>query len=380
MNIAFVSPEFPHPKTGVAGGIGTSILNLSKGLFELGNKISIFVYGQSEDEVVHEEYYTIYRIKNIKFGFLTRFLTQKKVQKRINTLVQKKQIDIVEFAEWTGFSSFINLKCPNVIRLNGSDTYFCHLDNRKVKFRNFFEEKIALKKETALLSVSHYTAQLTKKLFDIKSNFEVIPNCIDTSKFINNNEIEEVENTILYFGTIIRKKGLLELPLIFNEVFKTNPNAKLILIGRDASDILTRNSSTWELMKNLFDNDAIKNVNYMGSVNYNEIKHHICKASVCVFPTFAEALPVSWIEAMALEKAIVASNIGWANEVIDDKLNGYLVDPKNHIEFASKIVNLIENKSLRIEFGKQAKQKVNNRFSIQVVAKQNFEFYKNQMK
>jgi glycosyltransferase involved in cell wall biosynthesis len=41
-----------------------------------------------------------------------------------------------------------------------------------------------------------------------------------------------------------------------------------------------------------------------------------------VFSIFVEALPVSWIEAMALQK-LLASNIGWATDVIDDGINGF---------------------------------------------------------
>jgi glycosyltransferase involved in cell wall biosynthesis len=96
-----------------------------------------------------------------------------------------------------------------------------------------------------------------------------------------------------------------------------------------------------------------------------------------VFPTFAEALPVSWIEAMAMEKAIVASNIGWAVEVINDSENGYLVNPKNHYEYASKILELIENKDKRQQFGLAARKKVEQYFSIEVIAAKSIAFYQN---
>ncbi|NDP27724.1 MAG: glycosyltransferase family 4 protein, partial [Flavobacterium sp.] len=135
---------------------------------------------------------------------------------------------------------------------------------------------------------------------------------------------------ILYFGSLIRKKGLLELPFIFNEVIQKNPQAQLILIGKDVSDVITGNPSTWAMMQSLFTPDALQKVRYLGSVPYQEIKNHIKAASLCVFPTFAEALPVSWIEAMALQKPIVASDIGWAKEVIEEGIEGFLVHPKNH--------------------------------------------------
>lgn len=375
MKIAFLTSEFPHPKMGSSGGIGTSILNLSKGLSEAGNEISILVYGQKEDEVFVENGISFYRIKNVKLKGLSRLFTQKKIQKLINKLVKENKVDILEAPDWTGITSNIKPKCPVVIRLNGSDTYFCYLDNRRVKFLNKLNEKVALQNADALLSVSQYTADLTKELFSLQRDFTIIPNSIDIAKFSFDDKIKIQENTILYFGTLIRKKGLLELPLIFNEVYKKNNKAKLILVGRDASDIISRNTSTWGMMKSLFDKDAFQNVNYIGSVPYDKIKAHISSAAVCVFPTFAEALPVSWIEAMAMQKAIVASDIGWANEVIDDCVDGFLSHPKNHNLFADRIVELLDNEKLRNQFGVEARKKVIQKFSIEVVAIQSADFY-----
>ena len=376
MKICFLTPEYPHPKTGTSGGIGTSILNLSKGLYLLGHQVSIVVYGQDKDEVFQENDITFYKVKNVKFKGLSFFLTQKKVEKLLNRLVDENKIELVEAPDWTGFTAFVKPKCPLIIRQNGSDTYFCHLDKRPVKWINKFLEKRALNRCNGIISVSEFTGNLTKELFDLKSNFTVIPNAIDVTQFeaiqgVTNNE------TILYFGTLIRKKGLLELPYIFNEVIKKNAKARLILVGKDASDIATKNNSTWKLMMPLFDKKAFENVSYLGSVPYSEIKKIIQEATVCVFPTFAEALPVSWLEAMALEKPIVASNIGWAKEVIDDGINGFLVHPKNHEKFANKMVDLINNIELQNSFGKAARIKVLSNFSIDVVAAKSTAFYKN---
>jgi hypothetical protein len=72
-------------------------------------------------------------------------------------------------------------------------------------------------------------------------------------------------------------------------------------VGKDVRDIASGNVSTWKMMQQLFTPEAIANVTYLGVVPYQEIKD-IIETTVCVFPTFAEALPVSWIEAMAMEK------------------------------------------------------------------------------
>lgn len=384
MKIAFLTPEYPHPRTGSSGGIGTSIMNLSRALILQGHQVSLLIYGQQKDDFFQENGINYYCIKNIKFKGLSRFLTQKKIEKLINTLVLENKIDIIEAPDWTGITSFIQPNCPVVIRLNGSDTYFCHLDNRPVKWLNKFHEKRALQKANALISVSQFTADLTNKVFGFQKSFAIIPNGINIDLFDNTiansvsfNAVEESQNgkTILYFGTLIRKKGLLELPLIFNEIVKKDRSVKLILVGKDASDSISGNASTWQMMQNLFSPEALLSVNYKGSVSYDEIKNIINSATVCVFPSFAEALPVSWIEAMAMQKAIVASNIGWANEVIDDGINGFLVNPKNHLEYANKIIHLLDNPELRNQFGIAAREKIENQFSNNIVAKNSADFY-----
>ncbi len=376
MKIAFLTPEYPHDKTGNSGGIGTSIKNLAIGLLAEGCSVRVLVYGQKEEGIFDDNGISIQQIKNVKFKGLSWWLTRKKLERIINQLYVIKEIDLVEAPDWTGITSFIQPeKCPIIIRLNGSDTYFCHLDQRPVKWKNKFHERRAIQKADGLLSVSQFTANLTNEVFGLKKEFPIIPNSIDV-KLFNGDSNSSGENTILYFGSLIRKKGLLELPFIFNEVVRNNPRVQLILIGTDVPDIVSGNPSTWQMMQKLFIPAALQNVSYLGGVPYADIKIHIKNAALCVFPTFAEALPVSWIEAMALQKPIVASNIGWAKEVIEDGVEGFLVHPKDHKIYAEKILELLENPKMQQEFGLAARKKVVDKFSMEVVAKQSISFYK----
>jgi glycosyltransferase involved in cell wall biosynthesis len=377
MKIAFLTPEYPHETTGNSGGIGTSIKNLAKSLLDHGHTVHILLYHQNIEREFDDNGVLVQCIKNVKVKGLSWYFTRKKIEKIIDDLYNQKKIDLVEAPDWTGITSFIKpKKCPIVIRLNGSDTYFCHLDNRPVKWINKFHEKRALQKADAHISVSQYTATMTNQIFGLSKEFTIIPNSINCNDF-NNLETHSIKPIILYFGTLIRKKGLLELPFIFNEVIKKVPTAQLYLVGKDSFDIISGNNSTWGMMKNMFSSEAFKNVNYIGSVTYNEIKNYINDASVCVFPTFAEALPVSWLEAMAMRKAIVASNIGWANEIIDDQKSGFLVHPKDHILFADKIIDLLRDENLSKNIGLQARFRIENDFDAHKIAKKNILFYTN---
>lgn len=377
MKIAFLTPEYPHPKTGQSGGIGTSIKNLAFGLLSQNAEVRILVYGQKEEGVFDDEGICVQQIKNIKLKGLSWFLTRKKIQRIINQLYEAQKIDLIEAPDWTGITSFIKpKKCPIVIRLHGSDTYFCHLDNRPVKWINTFHEKKALQMADGLLSVSQYTADVTNAIFGLDKNFTSIPNPINTHQFSSNNNDVKVVKTILYFGSLIRKKGLLELPMIFNSVVEKNPEVRLILIGKDVADIISGRSSTWQMMQELFSDKAKQQVAYLGSIPYTEIQSKIEQATLCVFPSFAEACPVSWLEAMAMQKPIVASNIGWAKEIIIDGESGYLVHPKEHYLFAEKINTLLEHDSLRQVVGKAARIRVETFFDIERVANKNLNFYR----
>jgi glycosyltransferase involved in cell wall biosynthesis len=375
MKIGFLTPEYPHEKTGNSGGLGTSIKNLAHALTAMGHEVLILVYGQQKDAIFLDHKVEVHQIKNIKFKGLSWFFTRKKIEKIINSLYEKKKIEIVEATDWTGITSFIQpKKCPIVIKLNGSDTYFCHLDQRPVKWFNKFHEKRALKKADAHVSVSDYTAKMTNQVFNQNHHFTIIPNGIDMRLFEKSMDLNE-KNIILYFGTLIRKKGLLELPHAFNIIHEKNPNAQLVLVGKDASDIISGNASTWQMMQELFTPSALEKVTYFGPVAYSEVRKQIQKATVCVFPTFAEALPVSWLEAMAMEKAIVASNIGWGNEIVENGVSGFLAHPSDHQEYADRILQLLADFSLRENIERQAKLRISSHFEIHLIANQNVAFY-----
>lgn len=377
MKIAYLTPEYPHEKTGNSGGLGTSIKNLAHALTTLGHEVLILVYGQNKDAVFFDNLVEVHQIKNTKFKGLSWFLTRKKIEKIINNLYNKNKIEIVEAPDWTGITSFIKLKkCPIIIKLHGSDTYFCHLDNRPVKFWNKFHEKQALKNANGHISVSQFTADLSNNVFGLNVNFKIIPNGIDLNKFTRDNELTNEEDLqILYFGTLIRKKGVLELPFIFNKIIEKKQNVALHLIGSDSFDILTKTQSTWKLMENLFSEEAKENVVYHGKVDYLEMKNYISKATVCVFPSFAEALPVSWLEAMAVGKAVVASNIGWGKEIVDHGINGFIENPKNHENYSKYLLQILNEPNLRMDFEKKARIKTETYFDIIQIAKKNLDYY-----
>ncbi|OOV29313.1 glycosyl transferase family 1 [Flavobacterium sp. LM5] len=376
MHIAFLTPEYPHPRVVHAAGIGTSIKNLVEALVTKGVQVSVFVYGQMETAVFDEAGVTIHLVKSQKYKGFGWYLHRKFIQKYLNTHIVSEKIDLVEAPDWTGITAIMHLKAPLVMRFHGSDTYFCHLERRKQKQKNYWFEKLAMMQASAFVAPTVFAADVTKQLFGLaRKNVKVVYNGLDLNAFKNDAPLLFEKGLILYVGTIIRKKGVFELPEIFDKVRKAFPETRLMLIGSDAADIQTQSSSTWELLKKEFEEEDLEQVSYLGKMPYDKVQEYIRKANVCIFPSFAETFGMVTIEAMAMQKPVVSNDFGWSQELITDGESGFLVDPKAHDDFANKIIELLQDEKLANAIGAAARKRVEAVFDIQKIAQENIDFY-----
>ncbi len=374
MHIAFLTPEYPHESFIPCGGLGTSIKNLALGLIKTGIKVSVFVVFQNNDKNFDLDGVNIFSIKRRKYFFFSWYIQRKRIQKIIKKRIDLDEIHLIEVPDWTGISAFMKFSVPIVIRLHGSDAYFCKLEGRKQKFKNFFFEKKALNNTDAIVSVSTFTGNITKQIFKLKHNIKIIHNGINITGFMPLNT-PIIRGQLLYFGTIIRKKGVLELAEVFNLVKKKNADTSLLLVGKDTTDVFTK-TSTLQLFYDVLTPEAKTSVKHLNEVPYKEIKGYINKANIIVLPSFAEAFPMTWLETLAMEKALISSNIGWANELMVDNQTGFTVNPKDHNAFSLKIIELLDNPKLCKEFGRAGRKRVIEKFSAQKITNQNIEFYK----
>lgn len=381
MHLGFITSHYAHKRFKHDGGIGTSIFNLVNALNKKGIVTSVFVYGQKEDFIVKENNSIIYSISSGRQKYFRGYLYRKQLQNFINSKIISEKIDAIEAPDWTGITAFMNLKAPLVIRFHGSDGYFCYLDERKQKVKNYFLEKIALKNAKAFIAPTKFAGDLTQKIFKLDINkITTLPYGISLSQFYNEKPEDFEKGLILYIGTIIRKKGVLELSKIINRVTKKLPFARLVLIGNDVADLQTQSNSTWQLLYDQLDEISKKKVSYLGKIPYDEVQDYIKKANICVFPTFAETLGMVTIESMAMKKPVISSNMGWVYELIEDGKSGIICNPKNHHEFSERIINLLQNDKISQQMGLEARMFVEEKFDIEKIVEKNILFYKNLIK
>lgn len=376
MKIGFITPEYPHPKVKHAAGIGTSIKNLAVALAKGGHDIHVFVYAQEKAETFVEDGISFHLIPDRSYKIAKWYQYRKYIQHTVQAILTKEQIEIIEVPDWTGISAFMKFSIPVVMRFHGSDTYFCHIEGRKQKFKNKLFESLAVKSAQAYIAPTNYAGEVSKQLFQIKNKeIRTIHYGLALEQFVNDTPEAYETGLVLYIGTIIRKKGVLELPEIFKRVQQQYPTARLVLVGSDAPDLQTGQSSTWELLRSQLAPELKANVSYLGKVQYQKVQELIQKAHVCVFPTYAETLGMVTIESMAMQKPVVNSNIGWAQELMEDRKSGYLVHPSDHETYAGKIVNLLNNKELCRKMGAEAVRFVSAKFDIKKQVGKNIRFY-----
>ena len=374
MHIGFITSEYScHNYSGNLGGIATFIRNLAIQLVSKGHHVSVFVYSQSKSEVFTENGVNIHFVSKKSLKGFTWLINRMSFNKYVNSVVKANKIDILEAPEWTGFTAFMSFKCPLVLRLHGSDTYFCHLENRSLKRKNKFYERIALENCDAIVGVSQFVSDTTNQLFNLNRTIKVIHNTIDTHTFIPNHQNIQPKS-LLYFGSVIRKKGVLEIAPVFNQLVARDNNIKLLIVGRDVPDIVEQ-KSTLNLFKEQLSSEALKNFEYKSAVPYHEIISHIFKAEVILLPSFAEAFPMTWLEAMAMEKKMVTSDIGWAKELMVDGQTGFTVNPKNHNDFVNKVTSLLENDN-SLQMGVNARKRIKESFNSDSIFEKNINFYK----
>jgi glycosyltransferase involved in cell wall biosynthesis len=372
MNIAYLTSEYPPYKT---GGIGTSIQNLARELVCQGHQVTVL--GNGEQKTWSDNGVNVRFLGQTKIPQMGWILNRLRMVHEINRIVVAEKLDIVEAPDWTGLSAGMKINCPLVVRCHGSDTYFGSLLGYRSRLSVYWAEALSLRQANQVVAVSRFAADETCKIFHLSRPIGVIPNGVDLKQFqphsLNNKENELL---ILYFGTLVRKKGVLDLAKIFSIVVSRYPSARLILVGRDSADRQTKQPSTWELFKQEASEQAVNSTEYVGPQPSNEVVDFIHRAAICVFPSYAETFGLAWVEAMACGKPVVASSIGWAGEIIEDGVSGILIHPSQHAAYASAIIDLLEHSEKRKSMGQNARKRAEQLFSIQRTAELSLNWYK----
>ena len=193
-----------------------------------------------------------------------------------------------------------------------------------------------------------------KKNYSFLKNVYVIYNPIQ----INNHNINiKKENIILAIGRFDKQKGFDILIKVYSKI---DTNWKLYIAGEGSE------------RKNL--ENLIKDLNLENKVillgRIKNIFKWYEKSSIFVLSSKKEGFPNVLIEAMAFGCAVMSFDCPYGpGEIIDDGVNGILIENQNKEKLKEAIEKLIEDENLREKLGKNALQ-VREKYSIDKIAKE----------
>jgi len=107
-----------------------------------------------------------------------------------------------------------------------------------------------------------------------------------------------------------------------------------------------------------------------------DIKEILALTDIYTLPSYREGTPRTVLEAMAMSKPIITTDVPGCRQTVEDGLNGFLVLHKDSHALAQALEKLILDKDLREKMGKASRDKVVREFSDDVVIKQVLKLYK----
>ncbi len=107
-------------------------------------------------------------------------------------------------------------------------------------------------------------------------------------------------------------------------------------------------------------------IEYLGETN--DVKPFIIVADCVVLPSYREGTPRTLLEAAAIGRPIVTTNVAGCKEVVENELNGFLCEAKNAQDLAEKMTKiLLLPIEKRQEMAQNGRKKVEQQFDEKLV-------------
>lgn len=170
----------------------------------------------------------------------------------------------------------------------------------------------------------------------------------------SNNSKEKIYNkNLIAVGRFDDPRKNLDLLLMsFAEVLKEQPLSKLYIVGNYSLDLMSNNfnKKIKDIIKdlNLPDNKVI----FVGHVN--NVEEYYKKCSIHLLPSYDEGFGLVINEAAIYKLPSIVYEGNGFKDLIDDNISGYIVEKGNYIEYAKKIIDLLNNSEKLEQFGENA--------------------------
>ena len=226
--------------------------------------------------------------------------------------------------------------------------------------------KLSLKKANHIFFQNKNDESLFKELNLLDGlSFSVLPGSgVDIDIFKPEEKLNEgKEFSFLFLGRLQKEKGIFEYLSAARTLKQKFNNVSFKILGNfDKKDYKI--------------SEEIKALSELGLIEYlgfsDEVRKYILESTCIVLPTYyREGIPRSLIEAAACGKVIITSDWIGSREVVDDGINGYLVEPKNSKALAKKMIQVLNLPEEKIKkMGEASREKAVREFDEKIIISQ----------
>ena len=216
-----------------------------------------------------------------------------------------------------------------------------------------------------------------------KNKILTISNGVDTQGSFNpiNIEIDKIDELykefnlerndkiITFIGRLVQEKGVIDLLEAFNGAnFNDEAKVKLLIVGDIEQS--ERDKDTIKKLEKYSDNP---NVIFTG--HRDDINSILYITDVFCLPSYREGMPRSIIEAMAMECAVVATDIRGSREEVIDGKTGFLVPVNSINNLSDKIKELAEDEKLLKKMKNAGRRRAEKLFDEKEIIEKQLEIF-----
>lgn len=176
--------------------------------------------------------------------------------------------------------------------------------------------------------------------------------------------------TVLMACRLLADKGVYEFHRSAMLLKEKYPNVRFVLVGGIDPD--NPASLTEEELNKWVEKEDLE---WWG--HQNNMSEVLSQATVVVLPSYREGMPKVLLEAQALGRPIVTTDVPGCREAIENGKTGFLVQVKDERSLANAIEKLITNDELCLEFSRNARALAEQKFDIEQVVKTHMNIYEN---
>jgi glycosyltransferase involved in cell wall biosynthesis len=166
--------------------------------------------------------------------------------------------------------------------------------------------------------------------------------------------------TVLMVSRVLRDKGAYEYVEAARKVSKSMPGVRFEILG----EIDIRNpSAVPEKVVRAWQSEGV--IEWFGHTD--EVRPYIRNADIVVLPSYREGTPRSLLEASAMGKAVIASDVVGCREVVEHGRTGLLVPVRDSKALANAIIELARDPERRARMGAEGRRKVLREFDERLV-------------